>query len=105
MGRSHVGIFNRIPKGFRHKAQSCAAGATLGDSANEIDNPNGVATAARRQPLGRNPVGVVGICALSPRVGARDSRQPWAVRPNAVGVQRYLHRRPFPASRNTGRLS
>ena len=46
----------RIPKGFRLKAQGCAERATLGIEFEVSPTPNGVA--ADRRTKGRNPVGV-----------------------------------------------
>jgi hypothetical protein len=79
----------RIPTGFRNKAQGCDAGATLGAS-QRVQNAEGVAASLAR--IRRNPFGVKGIFAVDPRV-ARSS-QPWAEACNPFGIFiSDLHRR------------
>ena len=87
----------RIPKGFRRKAQGCAARATLGQPVRGITTLKGVATRCdARREAGRNPVGVVSAEADGPRgnwnkllrersAWAR-SAQPWASRRNPFGI-------------------
>ena len=55
-----------IPKGFCLKAQGCEERATLGKAVREIGNPNGVVGSVRGES-GRNPVGVVMVCAMFPK--------------------------------------
>src|SRR5262245_44991882 len=74
----------RIPKGFRLKAQGCEERATLGDRRNEIINPNGVAAAVVNG--GRNPVGVV-TTFWSSTQGSSLCSQPWALRRNPFGIE------------------
>jgi hypothetical protein len=83
---------NRIPTGFRRKAQGCDAGAPLGTHVRGIINRNAVAAALRG--MGRNRVAVGALDIARPRV-ARASRlrcapaqraQPWAGGHNPLGI-------------------
>ena len=83
------------PTAFRHAAQGCAchavakrrreARATLGLSA-ERGQPQPGCVGPRTSVRGRNPVGVVTVWGMIPRV-APQTAQPWAERRNPVGIQ------------------
>src|SRR2546422_214988 len=75
---------DRIPKGFRHKAQGCEERATLGSCVRSMTTLKGLRPTATAVQRGRNPVGVVKHRPPLPRV-ARSS-QPWALLRNPFGI-------------------
>ena len=78
---------HRTPTAFRHGAQGCRAAATLGSLVDCHQPQRGCALPVGRG-VGGTPLGFEAIGNGLPRVGARSSRQPWALRRNAVGVLR-----------------
>ncbi len=91
---SHLGRERgRTPTAFHQSALGCARRATLGHRTNAAPTLKGLhpcRTADDATPLGLAPF------FHAPRVGASASRQPWAGRWNAVGVQARRKARPPP---------
>src|SRR6266699_3537771 len=78
-------LLERIPKGFRNKAQGCEGRATLGKGGRCFTTPTGLRPVRATAAGGRNPFRVVIDRPHDPRV-ARSS-QPWALLRNPFGIR------------------
>src|SRR6266566_8025991 len=78
-------FLERIPKGFRNKAQGCEGRATLGKGGRYFTTPTGLRPRCAAVTSGRNPFRVVIDWTHDPRV-ARSS-QPWALLRNPFGIR------------------
>src|SRR6266700_5130601 len=83
-------FLERIPKGFRNKAQGCEERATLGKGGRCFTTPTGLWPGCVAVAVDRNPFRVVIDRAHDPRV-ARSS-QPWALLRNPFGIRRRRRR-------------
>src|SRR6266436_6017462 len=88
-------LLDRIPTGFRNKAQGCEGRATLGKGGRYFTTPTGLRLGCAAVAVGHNPFRVVIDQTHDPRV-ARSS-QPWALLRNPFGIRR---RRRFGNSRS-----
>src|SRR5216683_5515088 len=86
MPRTRQRFVERIPKGFRSKAQGCEGRATLGKGGRCFTTPTGLWPRCATIAVGRNPFRVVIDPTPDPRV-ARSS-QPWALLRNPFGIRR-----------------
>ena len=78
------------PTALRAPAQGCEARATLGDTVDDCFQPQRGCGAGAWRAKGRNPVGVVLVLGVLPKV-APQMAQPWADGRNPVGILRLGH--------------